>query len=507
MGKDQYSSSGIKIIIILFVGKVLGFIKQLIVGWTFGANQGTDIFFIAEGFIATVNNAIFAAFAVTLLRSYVIKKKKGDDTATSQLLSNTLFMGTIGAFVILTIMDFLAPAVAKLLAPAYMPSEIQQLSKYIILLSPAIFICSMTSVLGAVLDGERLFIFSKLSGIITSICYIVICITLAGLLHIDALILATVSGYVVYFIFLAIVIKRSTKLRILKPFWSREVLEIVVFALPVMLGNAVTDINAVVAKTIATELETGSVSALYYGQIASYDIVNGIFISGMGSILLTYFTNAVIAKDTEKIIKKGSEMIDISFVLLTLFAVFYIVLSKDISMALFGHGNLSSQGTILIAACMCGYAFGFPLLSFRDVLVKIHYAYGDMKRPMLIAGITVAINIAFSIVLSKYWGVLGISLASSVALIFAIFLLEKSIKKYTNNVILPSIKNIIQLLIATGFTLVTISVIKSSLHFNLYFEIITCCIGGIVVYIVILTMMKNEMIKVMREYIINKLGK
>ncbi len=488
----KYIKSSAAVVIILFAGKIVGFLKQLIVGWIFGANQGTDIYFMAEGFVAAIINAIFAAFAVTMLRTYVAKKKISGNEGRNQFISNVLFMQCIFAVLIFVLFIMLSPFLSRILAPSYDESKTTVLSRYMVLLAPTLLIASITSVLGAVLDGEELFTYSKLSGIITSVTYIIICLLIGRKLGVSALIAASILGYVIYFLFLVSVIHNRTDVNIKKPYWDREISSIILLALPVMLGNAVADLNAIVDKSIASDLISGSVSALYYGQIASNDIINGVFIYAVGSILITYFTGLALENDKKPVIDKARQVMKLFVTIIVPISIIYIIVSNEISAVLFGHGAIESSGAGLIAQCMRGYAFGFPFLAIREVLINVHYAYNDMKRPMINGCIAVGINIVLSILLSKCWGVFGITFASSIAVIIATILSEYTVTKHVDKIIFLKIRDLMKIIVSAVITLSVVLWIRSLFSFNGLADLIVCVVASFLIYFGSLAVMRDD---------------
>lgn len=496
--------SSIYIIVILFIGKIIGFIKQLIVGWIFGANQNTDIYFMAEGFIAAINNAIFSAFIVTFLRSYIIEKDSSNPKSTNNLVTNTLVFSNIVALLLVSILIFFSPIISRLLAPKYLPSNNILLKNYIIILSPTIIIWSITSILGGVLDGEKQFLYSKFSGIITSISYIVICLITGERFQIYALIIANLFSNSCYLLFLIYMFEKKIRFKLERPYLDNKVLVILKSSVPIMLGNAVADINAIVDKTIVSSLETGSVSALYYGQIASNDIINGTFIYAIGSILISYFTELIILKKNSVLIQKVQELINSFIILLVPITILYLIFYFDISCLLFGHGVLNIKEVQMISYCILGYSLGFPLLAIREVLVKLHYGYNDMKSPTLNGIITVIINIFLSILFSKRYGVFGVTIASSISIVFAIILLEFSTKTLLGRILLPNLISIIQAVVGGSIAFIITSYLKTFKYDNIYFKVIFCSIIYIFVYITFLFIIKNKTILQFKKNIIQK---
>lgn len=75
------------------------------------------------------------------------------------------------------------------------------------------------------------------------------------------------------------------------------------------------------------------------------------------------------------------------------------------------------------------YSIGMIAFGLRDILSRAFYALQDTKTPMINATIAVIINIILNIVLSKYLGIGGLALATSIAAIVGTLLLFITLRK------------------------------------------------------------------------------
>ena len=75
------------------------------------------------------------------------------------------------------------------------------------------------------------------------------------------------------------------------------------------------------------------------------------------------------------------------------------------------------------------YSIGMIAFGLRDILSRAFYALQDTKTPMINATIAVVINIILNIVLSKYLGIGGLALATSIAAIVGTLLLFITLRR------------------------------------------------------------------------------
>ena len=104
--------------------------------------------------------------------------------------------------------------------------------------------------------------------------------------------------------------------------------------------------------------------------------------------------------------------------------------STDIVKIVFGRGKFDAAAVSTCAVALVGYGFMFVPYVLREVFSRVQYAYGDSKNPMINSSIAIVFNIVFSIVLSRFIGVLGVTLATSISvLICAILNIRSSCKR------------------------------------------------------------------------------
>ena len=65
----------------------------------------------------------------------------------------------------------------------------------------------------------------------------------------------------------------------------------------------------------------------------------------------------------------------------------------------------------------------------RDVLGKIFYSLQDTKTPMINGVIAMGVNMVMDVVFIQFWGLAGLTLATSLSSIACIMLLFRSLKK------------------------------------------------------------------------------
>ena len=136
---------------------------------------------------------------------------------------------------------------------------------------------------------------------------------------------------------------------------------------------------------------------------------------GLGVILLPEVTKRLRNGDQIGAITSMNRGIELSMLLTIPASIALIVIPYPIISTLFQHGAFTAEDANLTALSLAGFAIGIPGYVLVRVLQPGYFARENTKTPMLIAGVTVIVNIVFSIILFDSLGHIGIAIATSIA--------------------------------------------------------------------------------------------
>ena len=182
---------------------------------------------------------------------------------------------------------------------------------------------------------------------------------------------------------------------------------------PGVLAAGIQQINLLVGSIIASFRE-GAISYLYYSERV-YQLPLGVIGIGLGVILLPEVTKRLRNGDQIGAITSMNRGIELAMLLTIPASIALIVIPYPIISTLFQHGAFTAEDANLTALSLAGFAIGIPGYVLVRVLQPGYFARENTKTPMLIAGVTVIVNIVFSIILFDSLGHIGIAIATSIA--------------------------------------------------------------------------------------------
>lgn len=395
---------------IILIAKLLGFARQMLTASTFGATIETDLISLSQNVIGDLDYLLVQVFLTAFVPLY-IKIRQGGEQEGNAFVSSTLRAGIMASLIAVTILCMTAPIIAKVIAPSYEKELSAQLAGYIRIYAPSIVLMVLCAIFNALLRAKERFNQGELVNVIQSVTVIVLILLFASDFGVETLIISYFVYTLLNTLFLAFSVRKEWKYETSQHLIDENVRQLMKMGTPLFIGYAMIFVNQQVDKVIVSGLGVGMVTAVGYAAVLS-NLVST-FVGAGCAVLFTYIVQLV----AEKKDKEAAEFVGRAAVLFTTvllpIAVLTILNAKDIVSIVFGHGAFSEEAVGNTALALTGYALGIVFYAFRELFSRFQYSYLDSRRPMINSTIGIICNIVFSIVLSRYIGVLGVTLASA----------------------------------------------------------------------------------------------
>jgi len=184
-----------------------------------------------------------------------------------------------------------------------------------------------------------------------------------------------------------------------------------------------------------------------------------------------------------------------------------MIFSEPVVRVLFGHGAFDEGAIATTSNALFFYSIGMLGFGLREIVSRAFYSLQDTKTPMINAAISTIMNITLNVILSRFMGLSGLALATSISAVFCTCLLLISLRKKIGAFGMKSI--IVSFLKITGASLVmglivkiTFKTLTNSNSQNL--SLIMSIVLGIFIYAVMIYFMKIEEVNVVVKAINTK---
>ncbi|MFR3145950.1 MAG: murein biosynthesis integral membrane protein MurJ [Eubacterium callanderi] len=419
---------------IMIIGKIFGFVNQTLIAFVYGANTNTDIFFLASGLISNLFYSVTSGLVVIVLPIYKVYSEQYGKEKSECFITKVSSFFLIISFAIYCILFFLAPIISKILAPSYTSNELSIMINYIRVLGISIFFVFTINIYTAVLNANRKYVLARSVSCIYSLVSIIFISLFSKKMGVMALVLAFPISYFIQLLFVQYGTRQYVKIHFTLNCFEHETKDLLIKLGPVLIGSATIQINQFIDRMLASMLEPGAVSALSYSAVFN-DFVSVVFVSSIITVLFTELSETAAKSDNIRLTKfLRNGIININIILIPV-SIITFMNSTSIVTIIYGRGAFSSDAIHLTAQALQFYSIGFLFEGIRELIAKTFYAFGNTKTPTYYGVLSVVLNIILSIVLSRFMGIGGITLATSMSALISSFLLLRSLKS-----ILPEVK-------------------------------------------------------------------
>ena len=416
------------LMVITIVSKIVGFGREIVLSYVYGASAITDAYLISQTIPAVIFSFISAGIATGFIPLYSrILNEQGQIEANryTNNLSNALLL--LSSVIVVFVLLFTQPIV-KIFASGFSGETLELAIRFTRISVFGVYFTALLNIFAGFLRLHENYIIPALVGLPMN------------LVIIASLFISTKTN--IYVIAVGSVVATASQLLLLIPFVRKtgyryqpilnlrdEYIKMMVYiALPVVAGQSVNQINVLVDRILASGIAVGGISALNYANRLN-GFVQGLFVASISSVMYPMISKMAAENNIKGLKASISEAISVINLLVIPATIGAMIFSKEIVTLLFGRGAFTPEAIDMTANALFYYSIGMIAFGLRDILSRAFYALQDTKTPMINAAIAVVINIILNLALSRYLGIGGLALATSIATIVGTLLFFVTLRK------------------------------------------------------------------------------
>jgi len=486
------------------LSRILGFIRDMLIAWFFGAGLITDAFFVAFR-IPNLLRRLFAEGTLSIVFVPVFTDylaREGREEAFRMARSAVRMLSVI--LVILTIAGIAgAPLIVRAIAPGFDGPHFHTTVLLTRIMFPYMFFICLVALAMGILNVLGHFTAPAFSPVLLNLAII------GSVLFLSPRMTSPVNGLAI-----GVLLGGMLQLALQIPFMIRKgfyfwqsariyhpgLKRIGKLMGPAVLGAAAYQINILVSTLLASMLPEGSVSYLYYAdRLIQFPL--GLFAISTSVAVLPSLSRQAAARDFKGLGDTFAFSIGmISFITLPSM-IGLIVLREPIVAVIFGRGAFGAEDIRMTAHALLFYGVGLWAFSAVRIVVAAFYAIQDTRTPVRAANISIAANVVLGMALMGPLGHGGLALATSIASLINLGLLSLALRRKLGifpwkKIVVSISKSMISSLIMGVFLLWWIHRIPSigcGMTPDLIFHVIYAIIVGIVIYSMsALVLQRNE---------------
>lgn len=408
------------------LSRVLGLVRDVVLARLLGVSAGTDAFFVAfriPNFLRRLfaEGAFNQAFVPVLSEYRTRARDEGSLAATRQLIDRVA--GTLGGtLALVTLLGVLgAPLLIWVFAPGFGddPHKRALAVEMLRLTFPYLFFIALTAFAGSILNTWNRFAVPAFTPVLLNLSLIGSALYLAPHFAEGRMAVALAWGVliagIVQLLFQLPFLARLSLMPVPRMAWRdpgvRRILRLMA---PALFGVSVSQINLLLDTVLASLLQTGSVTWLYYSDRLT-ELPLGVFAIAIGTVILPSLSGKHAGDDPQAFRRTLDWALRLVLLIGVPAALALAVIAEPLLATLFRHGEFTANDVLRSAESLRAYSAGLVAFMLIKVLAPGYFARQDTKTPVKIGVIAMVANMVFNLLLVWPLQHAGLALATSLS--------------------------------------------------------------------------------------------
>lgn len=375
-----------------FISKVLGLVRDSLMGAYFGAGIEADAFMAASKLPTTlfdmVIGGVISASFIPIFNSVLSKngKKEAEGFANkfiTMIILLTLIISLVGIIFAEPLVRFMAPNFG---------AEAHDLTvKLTTIMFPMIIFTGIAFSFVGILQSYGEYNIPSIISLVSNAALIIYFVLFGKRFGVTGL---AVTMLIAWSLQVIVQIPALIKLKFrYKPdihLKDKNIKEAIVFAIPMLVSTWVQPFYTLINARFASHME-GAYSSLEYAN-RLYLIVTGVFSFVVTNLIFPKLAHANASDDKNEANQLVAMSLKLIVMVIAPLMAGIIILAEPVTQIIYGHGELARNCGVVAVALSC-YAVGMVFLAVNEVLSKTFFSMKKSVTPMVNSLISMAFNI------------------------------------------------------------------------------------------------------------------
>ncbi|NTW70847.1 MAG: murein biosynthesis integral membrane protein MurJ [Eubacteriaceae bacterium] len=416
------------LIIINAASKITGFVRDMILSYYYGASTISDAYLISitipTVIFGLIGSAINTGFIPVLSKVEHIADEEAGYRFTSNLVNILIMICTI-----LILMGLLfTEQIIRIFATGFDPETMELAVQFTKIGLFGVYGTVLIGIFSGFLQLRENYIFPSLIGLLANFM-IMISIFLSVKINIYVLSIGTVVASIFQVLFLLPPsFRKGFKYHFNLNFKDQNIKTLILNTMPLVLGVSVNQINILVDKNLASRIAVGGITALTYAERVN-GIFEGIFVVSISTIMFPKISKMAAEHNIDGIKTSLLEAVSGISIFVVPMTIGIMIFARPVVSLLFGRGAFDAQDISMTTGALFFYSIGMIGFGLRELLSRVFYSLQDVKTPIKNAVFSMITNIILNLILSRFMGISGLALATSISAIVFSGLLYWDLRK------------------------------------------------------------------------------
>ena len=415
--QKSLASSAALMGVIILLAKVMGLLRDILVGANFGLTEAAVAYETASKLPVTVfdfvlGGVVTSAF-IPIYNSLAVKKSKKDALSFAYSYVNLVLLITLSISVLGVVF---APTLVKIIAPDLSQSASALAVELTRIMFPMVVAVGLAFSFVGFLQSEGEYNIPAVISLVSNLIMVGYLLFFSGRFGIKGLAAAMLIGWSAQAVVqIPAVIRHGFRYKPLSPVATPEIGHALKNSLPILLSTWVTPVCNLINTSIASGIDSGrAITALGYSN-RLYIIIVGVFSFVATNLLFPYFAKAAASGNTGESSRLTRSSIRILVFILAPISVGIMMLAGPFVSLVYERQAFTAADTVITASALRCYAVGMIFTAVCEVLTKAFFAIEKTKIPMVSALISMAFNVSLVLILGEKLSVGGIALLSGLS--------------------------------------------------------------------------------------------
>ena len=408
--------------------KMAAVVKEGVVAYRVGTAPELDAFLIAYAFPLFFLNVLSGSLAAAFVPVYVrVRSHEGEQSANALAARLTWQLAAGLALATLLLAPLCSVAVRHIVS--FDAETLDLATALVYVLMPVLVLNGLTGFWSGFLNARSKFVVAALAPLATPVFVAITLLTLWDELGVYTIVVGTLVGGAAELLAVGLAAKRQG---------------LAVYAFPPRLasrghrvlsefagaagGNMLIGATILVDQAMAAALAPGSVAALGYGVRVPNALLS-IGTMALATAILPHLADLVANRrfDDLRVLLRRYSILTLGISIPVTFLL--VAFSSNIIDVLFRRGSFSGDDVTLVSDVQAAFAIQIPFFAWSIIAVRLLSALQANRYLVIGSAISLVLDVVLNLLLSVYFGVTGIALATSVVyMVSCLFLWLVAIK-------------------------------------------------------------------------------
>lgn len=496
------------------VSKVLGFVRDVLVGKYFGTSRLSDALTgmipLSTVFQDIMNGAVVVAFIPLFLEIAEDKER-----AKKELKVMFSFFAGVLSVVLLSIAAF-SNQIVQTLLPG-LPAEFLSIAANILrIFSLSSFLWAMTDLMFGVAQARKHFLVTAALPLLVNTFIILSLLLLNRRLSVVSYPLGAVAGTLFQLLLIVVYLKTQFgySLGLSFAFKGTLIPKVLVLSVPLILQQLVTYGVTFVGNSVASSVSAGAVASLSYSNKMRL-FVTGILTTPIAVSFYPFLSEAAARKDTKTLRQVLVDSIRFASFLVIPATVVFAVFSEIVIKIVYMRGAFDYRAVALTSEPFFYFSLGIYGVMLSVITSRVLYSLKKMKVTLLVYFCCGAINVALLKTLTPLMGHSAIALSTSISVYVQAITLSLiaflQLGRFSLKGLLLALAKILLSSTASVFAMVAafrwIGGYTATGNLQLFILFCICGILFILVYVFMLIILRLEEVTKLRDLVLKRFSK